>query len=235
MRVQTRQMAVVTVDGSRTGSWKQRPGLRHSGTEGCACTSATMRAGTRDCARRARLRIAARSVRLLAATCIRGWCPFWLTTIDRIKPNPEAPLVLAELAPGTLDRLVPDSAGHSRFSGTLSRRRVKIARLVGSILLKTASRTGRYSHVERSRSTVRHRPRHPLGYLRCGQLKVGCLVVGAAPGRAERAQDHAFFLCPFQIRRKSTCSVRFSCEEHRTLVLGSANEIDPSHPSGRNR
>ncbi|MYA88282.1 MAG: hypothetical protein F4X97_07505 [Boseongicola sp. SB0662_bin_57] len=79
----------------------------------------------------ARLRAADRLVRLLAVSCIQGWREFRLTVLNRIKPDPGAPLVLSELALGILDRLVPDPAGHSRSAGTLSRYLIKIARLVG--------------------------------------------------------------------------------------------------------
>ena len=82
-------------------------------------------------AEQARLRTAERLVRLLAVFCILSWRVFWLTMVNRIKPNLEASLVLTELETSILDRLIPDPTAHSFPAGTLSRYLIKIARLGG--------------------------------------------------------------------------------------------------------
>jgi len=82
-------------------------------------------------AEQARLRTAERLVRLLAVFCILSWRVFWLTMLNRIKPNLEASLVLTELETSILDRLIPDPTAHSFPAGTLSRYLIKIARLGG--------------------------------------------------------------------------------------------------------
>ena len=90
-----------------------------------------MRAGIRAHAWQARPRTAGRLVRLLAMLGVLGWRVFCLTTLNRIKPDLDAPVVLAEMATGFLDRLVPDPAGRSRSAGKSSRHRIEIAVLVG--------------------------------------------------------------------------------------------------------
>ena len=82
-------------------------------------------------AEQARLRTAERLVRLLAVFCILSWRVFWLTMLNRIKPDIEASLVLTELETSILDRLIPDPTGHPFPAGTLSRYLIKIARLGG--------------------------------------------------------------------------------------------------------
>ena len=82
-------------------------------------------------AEQARLRTAERLVRLLAVFCILSWRVFWLTMLNRIKPDIEASLVLTELETSILDRLIPDPIGHPLPAGTLSRYLIKIARLGG--------------------------------------------------------------------------------------------------------
>ena len=82
-------------------------------------------------AEQARLRTAERLVRLLAVFCILSWRVFWLTMLNRIKPDLEASLVLTELETSILDRLIPDPIGHPLPAGTLSRYLIKIARLGG--------------------------------------------------------------------------------------------------------
>ena len=82
-------------------------------------------------AEQARLRTAERLVRLLAVFCILSWRVFWLTMLNRIKPDLEASLVLTELETSILDRLIPDPTAHSFPAGTLSRYLIKITRLGG--------------------------------------------------------------------------------------------------------
>ena len=82
-------------------------------------------------AEQARLRTAERLVRLLAVFCILSWRVFWLTMLNRIKPDLEASLVLTESETSILDRLIPDPIGHPLPAGTLSRYLIKIARLGG--------------------------------------------------------------------------------------------------------
>ena len=82
-------------------------------------------------AEQARLRTAERLVRLLAVFCILSWRVFWLTMLNRIKPDLEASLVLTELETSILDRLIPDPTAHPLPAGTLSRYLIKIARLGG--------------------------------------------------------------------------------------------------------
>ena len=59
-------------------------------------------------AEQARLRTAERLVRLLAVFCILSWRVFWLTMLNRIKPDLEAALALTELETSILDLLIPD-------------------------------------------------------------------------------------------------------------------------------
>ena len=82
-------------------------------------------------AEQARLRTAERLVRLLAVFCILSWRVFWLTMLNRIKPDLEASLVLTELETSILDHLIPDPTDHPFPAGTLSRYLIKIARLGG--------------------------------------------------------------------------------------------------------
>ena len=82
-------------------------------------------------AEQARLRTAERLVRLLAVFCILSWRVFWLTMLNRSKPDLEASLVLTELETTILDRLIPDPTAHPFPAGTLSRYLIKIARLGG--------------------------------------------------------------------------------------------------------
>ncbi len=82
-------------------------------------------------AEQARLRTAERLVRLLAVFCILSWRVFWLTMLNRIKPDLQASLVLTNLETSILDRLIPDPTAHSLPAGTLSRYLIKIARLGG--------------------------------------------------------------------------------------------------------
>lgn len=82
-------------------------------------------------AEQARLRTAERPVRLLAVFCILSWRVFWLTMLNRVKPDLQASLVLTELETSILDRLIPDPTAHSLPAGTLSRYLIKIARLGG--------------------------------------------------------------------------------------------------------
>ena len=82
-------------------------------------------------AEQARLRTAERLVRLLAVFCILSWRVFWLTMLNRVKPDLEASLVLTELETSILDRLIPDPTAHSLPARTLSRYLIKIARLGG--------------------------------------------------------------------------------------------------------
>ena len=84
-------------------------------------------------AEQARLRTAERLVRLLAVFCILSWRVFWLTMLNRSKPDLEASLVLTELETSILDRLIPDPAAHHFPAGTLSRYLIKIARLGGNL------------------------------------------------------------------------------------------------------
>ena len=88
-----------------------------------------MKSGCR--AEQARLRAAERLVRLLAVFCILSWRVFWLTMLNRIKPDLEAALVLTELETKILDRLIPDQTADPSLDRTLSIYLIKIARLGG--------------------------------------------------------------------------------------------------------
>ena len=59
-------------------------------------------------AEQARLRTAERLVRLLAVFCILSWRVFWLTMLNRAKPDLEPALGLTKLETNILDRLIPD-------------------------------------------------------------------------------------------------------------------------------
>ena len=82
-------------------------------------------------AEQARLRTAERLVRLLAVFCILSWRVFWLTMLNRTKPDLEAALVLTELETNILDRLIPDPTADPSPARTLSLYLIKIARLGG--------------------------------------------------------------------------------------------------------
>ena len=82
-------------------------------------------------AEQARLRTAERLVRLLAVFCILSWRVFWLTMLNRIKPDLETSQVLTELETSILDRLIPDPTAHPFPAGTLSQHLIKIVRLGG--------------------------------------------------------------------------------------------------------
>ena len=82
-------------------------------------------------AEQARLRTAERLVRLLAVFCILSWRVFWLTMLNRARPNLEPALVLTGLETKILDRLIPDSTADPPAARTLSLYLIKIARLGG--------------------------------------------------------------------------------------------------------
>ena len=82
-------------------------------------------------AEQARLRTAERLVRLLAVFCILSWRVFWLTMLNRIKPDLEPALVLTGLETNILDRLIPDPTADPSPTRTLSLYLTKIARLGG--------------------------------------------------------------------------------------------------------
>ena len=82
-------------------------------------------------AEQARLRTAERLVRLLAVFCILTWRVFWLTMLNRAKPNLEPALVLTVLETNILDRLIPDPTADPSPAKTLSLYLIKIARLGG--------------------------------------------------------------------------------------------------------
>ena len=82
-------------------------------------------------AEQARLRTAERLVRLLAVFCILIWRVFWLTMLNRAKPDLEAALVLTELETNILDQLIPDSTADPPAASTISLYLIKIARLGG--------------------------------------------------------------------------------------------------------
>ena len=81
-------------------------------------------------AEQARLRTAERLVRLLAVFCILSWRVFWLTMLNRAKPDLESDLVLTVLETNILDRLIPDPTADPSPAKTLSLYLIKIARLV---------------------------------------------------------------------------------------------------------
>ena len=74
---------------------------------------------------------AERLVRLLAVFCILSWRVFWLTMLNRTRPNLEPALVLTGLETKILDRLIPDSTADPPAARTLSLYLIKIARLGG--------------------------------------------------------------------------------------------------------
>ena len=82
-------------------------------------------------AEQARLRTAERLVRLLAVFCILSWRVFWLTMLNRAKPDLEPDLVLTVLETNILDRLIPDPTADPSPAKTLSLYLIKIARLGG--------------------------------------------------------------------------------------------------------
>ena len=82
-------------------------------------------------AEQARLRTAERLVRLLAVFCILSWRVFWLTMLNRAKPDLEAALVLTELETNILDQLIPDSTADPPAATTISLYLIKIAKLGG--------------------------------------------------------------------------------------------------------
>ena len=79
----------------------------------------------------ARLRTAERLVRLLAVFCILSWRVFWLTMLNRAKPDLEPALVLTGLETKILDRLIPDPTTDPPARRTVSLYLIKIARLGG--------------------------------------------------------------------------------------------------------
>ena len=79
-------------------------------------------------AEQARLRTAERLVRLLAVFCILSWRVFWLTMLNRAKPDLEPDLVLTVLETNILDRLIPDPTADPSPAKTLSLYLIKIAR-----------------------------------------------------------------------------------------------------------
>ena len=82
-------------------------------------------------AEQARLRTAERLVRLLAVFCILSWRVFWLTMLNRVKPDLEPTLVLTGFETDILDRLIPDPTADPSPARTLSLYLIKIARLGG--------------------------------------------------------------------------------------------------------
>ena len=82
-------------------------------------------------AEQARLRTAERLVRLLAVFCILSWRVFWLTMLNRVKPDLEPSLVLTGFETDILDRLIPDPTADPSPARTLSLYLIKIARLGG--------------------------------------------------------------------------------------------------------
>ena len=85
-----------------------------------------------DCrAEQARLRTAERLVRLIAVFCILSWRVFWLTMLNRTKPDLEPALVLTEIEIRLLDRLIPDRGAGPSTPKTLSDYLTKIAWLGG--------------------------------------------------------------------------------------------------------
>ena len=86
-------------------------------------------------AEQARLRTAERLVRLLAVFCILSWRVFWLTMLNRAKPDLEPALVLTKLDTNILDRLIPDPTADPSPARTLSFYLIKVARLGGYLAL----------------------------------------------------------------------------------------------------
>ena len=78
-------------------------------------------------AEQARLRTAERLVRLLAVFCILSWRVFWLTMLNRAKPDLEPDLVPTVLETNILDRLIPDPTADPSPAKTLSLYLIKIA------------------------------------------------------------------------------------------------------------
>ena len=84
-------------------------------------------------AEQARLRTAERLVRLLAVFCILSWRVFWLTMLNRAKPDLEPALVLTKLETNILDRLIPAPTADPSPARTLSLYLIKVARLGGYV------------------------------------------------------------------------------------------------------
>ena len=78
-----------------------------------------------------RLRTAERIVNLIAIFCILSWRVFWMTMLNRFKPeaSPEMALTITELY--LLDQLVPDRPGSALPNSTLTLYLTKLAKLGG--------------------------------------------------------------------------------------------------------
>ena len=72
-----------------------------------------------------------RLVPLHNVAVILSWRVFWLTMLNRARPNLEPALVLTGLDTKILDRLIPDSTADPPAARTLSLYLIKIARLGG--------------------------------------------------------------------------------------------------------
>ena len=68
---------------------------------------------------------------MLAVFCILSWRVFWLTMLNRAKPDLEPALVLTKLETNILDRLIPDKTADPSPARTLSLYLIKVARLGG--------------------------------------------------------------------------------------------------------
>ena len=66
---------------------------------------------------------------------ILSWRVFWLTMLNRAKPDLEPALVLTKLETNILDRLIPDPTADPSPARTLSFYLIKVARLGGYLAL----------------------------------------------------------------------------------------------------
>jgi hypothetical protein len=80
-------------------------------------------------AEEAKLRTAQRLANLIAVYCILSWRVFWMTMLNRSRPDASPALALTEAEIGLLDHLVKDKGQKPRRQKTLSPYLTKIARL----------------------------------------------------------------------------------------------------------
>ena len=131
------------------------------------------------------IRTAARQCRLLAVLYILGRRVYWLTMLNRTKPNLGVFQVLAEPAGGILDRLVPDSACHSLPSEKLSRHLVLSP---GFVAISDAQRSHRRATLSRAVFSVGRATRPSAAHCKSRCLanqreENGYVLVDGARGR----------------------------------------------------
>jgi hypothetical protein len=82
-------------------------------------------------AEESKLRTADRLANLMAVFCILSWRVFWLTMLNRTKPNAAPTIALTSIEVGLLDQLVADPGSRRCRLGTLSFYLTKLAKLGG--------------------------------------------------------------------------------------------------------